>query len=103
MDNDFTHVYAVKSLNEYQWLVIQPTCAYTDLVIKSKSEYPHIRLIAGQDAKIIKVTAMINPVFRGSLNCFTCVEQIKALLGIKSFWTWTPKQLYKGLIGGRYG
>lgn len=103
LDKDFTHAYAVQDWNEYYWVVVQPTCASTTIIHKLKSQYPHIRLLVGPGAKIIKVSADIEPRFRGTLNWFNCVEQIKALLGIRSFWTLTPKQLHDGLIGGRYG
>lgn len=102
LDQEFTHVYAVRSLNDYHWLIVQPTCGNTDISIKYKSEYPRIRLIAGPDAKIITVKAKIKNRFRGGLNWFTCVEQVKALIGIKDFWVFTPKQLYTALMGDKY-
>ena len=32
----------------------------------------------------------------------TCVEAVKAALGIRKFWIWTPRQLYK-YLGGKDG
>lgn len=34
---------------------------------------------------------------RGNFCRFNCVEVVKSLLGMKSFWTFTPWQLYKRL------
>lgn len=103
VDRSFGHVYAVKDLNDYQWLVVQPRINLVETKILNKSQYPHIRLIAGPSAKIINVKVIPNPEPRGTLCWFNCVEVVKSLIGVRSFWTWTPKQLYNGLIGGRYG
>ena len=103
IDRSMGHVYAVKDLNDFQWLVIQPRVNMTDVKIMLKCQYPVIQMIAGPDAKVVKVKVKYPMKARGAVNFFTCVEQVKALLGIKSFFTLTPKQLYNGLIGGRYG
>lgn len=103
IDRAVGHVYAVKSLNDYQWLVVQPRLNMTDIYIRLKCQYPHIKMITGPDAKIVAVTAKCTVGSRGTLNWFNCVEQVKALIGVKSFWTITPKQLYNGLMGNRYG
>lgn len=103
VDKSMGHVYAVKDLNDYQWLVMQPRVNMTDAKILNKSQYPVINAIAAPDDKILKVLVDAPIQERGGLCWFTCVEQVKALIGVKSFWTWTPKQLYRGLIGGRYG
>lgn len=102
VDKSMGHVYAIRSLNDYQWLVIQPRINITEVKIKLKYNYPHIRMITGEDAKIVKVTA-INTRPRGSLNFFNCVEQVKALIGLRAPWCLTPKQLYDGLMGDKYG
>lgn len=103
VDKDIGHVYAVQDLDDYQWLVIQPRLNMTNIEILSKYDFPVIGTIAGRDDKILHVNVDVGPQVRGCVNWFTCVEQIKALIGVKSFWTLTPKQLYCGLIGGKYG
>jgi len=103
VDRDIGHVYAVQSLNDYQWLVVNTRLNITEMKIMLKCQYPSIYDLTSPDDKVIKVQVKPVMCYRGTLNWFNCVEQIKAILGIKSFWTWTPKQLYKGLIGGRYG
>jgi len=98
LHKDFGHVYAVKSLNDYQWLVIQPRINIVETSIKLKSHYPHIRMLTGPDAEVIKVKVNYSSKARGGLNWFNCVEQVKALLGIKSVFTLTPKQLHDRLM-----
>lgn len=103
VDKRIGHVYAVQDLNDYQWLVVQPRLNMTQVKVLLKCQYPVINTIAGIDDKIVKVEVESQARVRGFINWFTCVEQVKALVGIRSFWTLTPKQLYNGLIGGRYG
>lgn len=102
LHRDISHVYAVKDLNDYQWLLVQPRVNLTDTEILLKCQYPHIMSIAGPDDKVVKVSAYSEPRNRGLPCWFNCTEQVKALIGVRSFWTFTPYQLYKGLIGGRY-
>lgn len=48
--------------------------------------------------KFVKVIVDIDTkVDRGHLCRFNCVEVVKSLIGMKSFWTFTPYQLYKKL------
>ena len=103
MSKDVGHVYAVQDINEYQWLVVQPRVNVTEIKILNKYDYPVIGMIAGNDDKILRVEVNLRVNLRGGLNWFNCVEQVKALLGIKSFFTFTPLQLYNGLKAGRYG
>jgi hypothetical protein len=104
LHRDYGHVYAIKSLNDYQWLVVQPRLNMTDIRVKLKTTYPHVRMLTGPDARIITVDVVNgHDGVRGGPCWYNCVEQVKALLGIRSFWTLTPKQLYDGLIGHKYG
>jgi hypothetical protein len=77
--------------HEDEWLVIDPvdSCIKAGIVDKLE-EY------AEQSAKILHFSIEIDPkLYRGGLCWFTCVEVVKAYMGIKSFWTFTPWQLYK--------
>ena len=102
INRDMGHVYAIKSLNDYQWLVVQPRVNITEVRVKVKASYPHIRMITGEAAKIVKVTA-INTKPRGAINFFNCVEQVKALIGLRAPWCFTPQQLYNLLEGDHNG
>lgn len=103
VDRSMGHVYAVKELNDYQWLVVQPRVNIVQMKILLKCQYPVIGAITAKEDKVLKVRAFPGVEPRGTLNWFTCVEMIKALIGVKSFWTITPKQLYRGLQENRYG
>jgi hypothetical protein len=60
----------------------------------------NIEEIAGKEAEIVYFSTEINEnLYRGTLCWFNCVEVVKAHVGIKSFWCWTPYQLYKLLRG----
>ena len=101
----FQHVYAVKKSKGGQfWIIINPLASHTEVDMVSIAEYPHIRLYTGEDAVILPVTATMRHKDRWSLCVINCVEIVKSLLGIRSFWIFTPKQLYNYLISaGEYG
>jgi hypothetical protein len=102
VSREMGHVYAVRSLNDYQWLVVNPRVNIVETKILLKCQYPTIYDISGIGDKVVRVSVKPAMRPRGTFNWFNCVEQVKALIGVRSFWTWTPKQLYEGLIGGRY-
>ena len=94
---DFSHVYAMqKSPGGQFWVVVNPLLSHVDVELVVVDDYPHPRTWAGPAAVILPVRAKIKgDAVRWSVCVFNCVEVIKGLLGIKSFWTWTPWQLYK--------
>lgn len=100
---NFQHVYAMKKSEHGNfWIIIQPHRCHLEPKIVPVSMYPHPRAYAGMDAVILPVRAKIDSTrTRGALCVFNCVEVVKALLGIKSFFTFTPWQLYKYLTRAR--
>ncbi len=95
---EFQHCYAVKSSpgGEF-WIIVDSKNTYTDVTIKSKLDYPHIRVLA-PNSVILNIKAIMSATdYRYTLCVFNCVEVVKSLLGIKAFWCWTPWQLYKRL------
>ena len=78
IDRYMGHVYAVQSLNDYQWLVIQPRVNITETKILLKCQYPSIYDMTGEDDKVVKVKVNQTSHVRGTLNFFNCVEQVKA-------------------------
>ena len=95
----FQHVYAIKkSEGGHFWVKVDPTSPATLIDLYPVHQYPDYRLLIKDSDKVIRVTAKIDPDReRWTLCIFNCVEQVKALLGIRSFWTWTPRQLYRYL------
>ena len=80
------------------WIVINPLLPVLDCELLLVDDYPHPRLFADPEAVILPVKAITINKPRWTFCIFNCVEVVKALLGIKAFWVWTPWQLYKYLI-----
>ena len=99
MKKGFTHCYAIKkSKGGYFWHIINPTRGSLELNLVPIEDYPTIRDCVGYGPTIVSVKAIIDTQrFRGTICLFNCVEVVKALLGIKDMWLWTPYQLYKYL------
>lgn len=95
----FKHVYAMKKTSGgFFWMIVDPCRTHIDIRQEMVSDYPHPRLYAGDEAVILPIRATINGSKRRSHLChINCVEVVKGLLGIKSFFTWTPWMLYKYL------
>jgi hypothetical protein len=89
----FQHVSAIKRDGRV-WIAIHPYGEFTDVEILRTDAHPW--QIAPR-AIVQRVTAMRRersvraPWFLGPI---TCVEHVKALLGIRAFWVRTPWQLF---------
>lgn len=95
----FQHVYAIKkSEGGYFWIEINPRCAATDITTHLVSDYPHIRMLVKPDDVVLHVKCVIKEQERWTLCIINCVEVVKSLMGIRSFWTFTPWQLYRYLL-----
>ena len=101
LDKEFQHVYAVKeSPGGEFWMVVDGKNSCTNIELLSKVDYPHIRCLE-PDSVILLTRCIINPSnYRHTLCIFNCVEVVKSVLGIRSFWCITPYQLYKRLAHG---
>lgn len=101
LNPEFQHCYAVKeSAGGHFWIIVDAKNSCTDVRIESKLDYPHIRCLE-PDSVILSIKAIIDPEnYRHTLCVFNCVEVCKSVLGIRSFWCWTPYQLYKELTYG---
>jgi len=101
IDRGFSHCYAMK-WDGYNWMMINPALGFTDIFILPSYD-PDIRVALADEpyTDIIRVSAWrkINRWRTPWPVAFTCVEQIKAVLGISAWWIITPKQLYKHLGG----
>jgi hypothetical protein len=86
----FKHCFVCIKYGDH-YIVVNGMHSHNDLEIVEKIED-----IAPDHAKIVYFKAEIDDnVYRGTLCWFNCVEVVKAHMGIKSFWCWTPYQLYK--------
>lgn len=83
----------------FNWLVVNPRADYLDIAIADTCDYHRPKLINVDIATaIVGVTTQPRQCrlrSRWFVGPITCVEYIKALLGIRAFWIWTPWQLYR--------
>jgi hypothetical protein len=80
-------------------MLVDPIRSYTmiDLIPVSDESFEELT----ENVTFLTVVATIDLTKdRGHFCRFNCVEMIKALIGLKSFWTFTPKQLYRKLKNG---
>ena len=102
LKKDFKHVYAVKeSPGKKFWLIVDPMVSHTGVDLKAKTQYCDIKMFMKKNDKCIKIVSKITPgQERWSFCVINCVEIVKSLIGLRSFWTMTPYQLYKKLKRG---
>ena len=102
---DFGHVYLVRpvqygpELSDVMWLKFEPGLEAVELDIEHSPTPPWgrdiaQRVVAAPRSRVVRDWFHVGPM--------TCVELAKAVLGIRSFWTRTPYQLYK-YIAARNG
>ncbi len=97
----FQHVYAVKkSPGGHFWIKVDAAASHTNIDLLPVSEYPHVRMLTDEYDVILPVKAVIEARDRWTLCVFNCVEVVKSLLGIRAFWVFTPRQLYKYILKG---
>lgn len=99
----FQHCYAVQRSKGGQfWIKMDCNKAVLQIDLVLVDDYPEIACFCEEGDIIVPVTAVIKDRFRGSLCWFTCVEVVKAALGIKAPLVITPFQLYKRLQDERF-
>lgn len=104
LDPEFQHCYAVKKSEGGQfWIIIDPKRGFTDVDLKTVDEFPTIRALLGWQPVILRIKHRVSNQLRWRVWHLNCVEFVKTLLGVNSFWIWTPRQLYDHLTGGRNG
>lgn len=96
----YFHCYAFKRSPGGQFYIkVDPTKSHTDIDLLPVNEDNFNKLTNCH--KFVKVIVSIDTKKdRGHFCRFNCVEQIKSLIGLSEFWTWTPYQLYKRLKNG---
>ncbi len=96
----FSHVYALR-WDGFNWLLFNPAVAYTEVAIMSSTSENALQSMVEPGATIVEVEAFRKPDrIRGRwwTGPMTCVEQLKALLGLPVGRVWTPWQLYRYLM-----
>lgn len=100
MKPGFKHVMAFKYSPGGKFLiVVEPLFSHTSIdLIEATPENVAIMKLG---CKVVTVITEHELSFdRGGICRFNCVEVVKSLLGIKSFFTFTPYQLYRRLTDG---
>ena len=95
-DQDMRHCWAVKFDGEH-FIAFRPYIGYTDIEILPIKDSRHI---APDATAVLSVHTTADGLQMRDLvpACFNCVEQVKALLGVKAWGIVTPRQLYNHLI-----
>lgn len=99
LQDGFKHVYAMKKTDAgLMWIVVDCVASHLIVKLETVDKYPHPRVYAGEDAVILPVKARITPQsIRMTFGFISCVEIVKAVIGLKAGYIWTPYQLYKYL------
>lgn len=100
LHKDFQHCYAFKiSPGGKFFIIVDPIRSYTvvDLVPATEEEFKALT----ENVTFLNIVATIDlNNDRGHFCRINCVEVVKSFLGLKSFWTFTPFQLYRKLKNG---
>lgn len=97
---DFAHVFALKWAGD-QWLMVHPRIGYLEVQALPYYDEQDIDQIV-QDLEIDHTHKVgferLNKQRTRTpwlLWVWTCTEQVKALLGIRAVWVFTPRQLHR--------
>ena len=94
----FQHAFACRELAPEATLVVNQVGAAMQVQVAPMPVDAFIRGLAGDGGRIvlldIRPAPGAVPFLRGPM---TCVETVKALLGIRAWWIITPRQLYRRL------
>jgi len=100
----YRHCYALR-WDGFNWIGFYPHLGYTEVEILPHQTLNVFDVVAGEYSAIIHANAWqkVGKIRQPWPTFFTCVEQIKALLGIKASFVFTPWQLFKRLRGKHHG
>lgn len=95
----FQHCYAVR-WDGFNWLLFNPHAAYTEVAIMPGTSENALHTLIEPEATVLEVEAFRRDRIRGRwwAGPMTCVEQLKALIGLSVGRVWTPWQLYRYLM-----
>ena len=102
LDDNLKHCYCVR-WDGYNWIGVFPQLGHTNIMILPFGPLDTIQDVVQNESCSAIIHAKI---WRESMRIrspypvvFSCVEQIKAILGIRKMFVLTPKQLFKYLKG----
>jgi len=98
LEKGFSHCYAFKESPGGQFIMlVEPMRSHLDIDLLPNNEESLAKIMDCNKVVTVVVTYDLTK-DRGHICRFNCVEVVKSLIGIDSFWTWTPHQLYKRLL-----
>lgn len=95
----FQHCYIMRNEFNKVWTVIQDSEKRLDVSTYLFEDYPTPLDFAKPGATVLKASRVEVGGLRGHLCYFSCVEVVKAVLGIRKPFIVTPYQLYRCLNG----
>ena len=102
LQSGFRHCWALR-WDGFNWIAYHPRLGHTDIEILPYGSYDDIENICiDTNCSVIihaKVFRESNRIRSPWPTAVTCVEQIKALLGVRKWFLFTPYQLFKYLGG----
>jgi len=106
LQSGFRHCWALR-WDGFNWIAFQPKLGHTDIEILPFGRYEDIEIISKDNnisaiirAKVWRESKRIRSPYPVAI---TCVEQIKALLGVRQWYLFTPYQLFHYLSGAENG
>ena len=93
----YKHVYFIKYTGIF-WIKLDYTLDFMDYGLLPYDQYDTIEtVLKGQDVSYLRVDTyrQVRRYRSVFISPHTCVEAMKAVLGISSFWVLTPYQLFK--------
>lgn len=101
----FRHCYAVR-WDGWNWIRFNPKMGHTDVEILTYGKFDSIiEIVQDTDCCAILHCRVWRETMRIRApwpTVATCVEQIKAILGIRKWYLWTPLQLFNYLRGQKH-
>ncbi len=92
----FRHCFLI--LNDGKnWITYDPMSAWTDIKVQQTPIDFNLPKWFSNRGDIVLPSIIKRKRNMAPISIYTCVEGVKRVLGIHSFWIWTPYQLYKHL------
>jgi hypothetical protein len=95
----FQHVLAVRDDGEY-WTIINPLCSHIDTRVVLKGDCADIVQLYPNSIILSHKAVLESEAMTWCLGINSCVDVVKRVIGLRAFWVWTPRQLFKRLSHG---
>ena len=96
----YSHVFAMRKTRcGKSWLIVDPTVSFIEVSAFPVSAMPNVHDYTDEECEVVRyeVRAPTDGGFSVGFGPLTCVTAIMGILGVSSWFIWTPKQLLKYL------